>query len=353
MLLEDNVDISKRPKSYALVLVSLAGGLINHGIFLTIFSYYNIIPLYYFNYFSISIFAVLIFFFLRRVNVSIVMMLSAIEIFFHQILCIYYLGWDYGFQFYILLVPSFILLRYYQKIALVVGCTVISLATLLFLHNFSLGHTPVFQMIEIQDTLYIYNLLNVAMFLAVFNTLFAYSAHRNEEILLSLQKNLYKIATTDFMTKLSNRMDTSSRIEQLFHTAKRNKKPFVLAIADIDDFKIVNDTYGHDVGDLVIIEVAQKMKNNLRAQDLIGRWGGEEFLIALPDTNIEAGKLVLNKLLKEIVNSPINTGELCFNITITIGATLFDNENVVGEMVKSADNALYIGKKSTKNCVVF
>jgi len=72
-------------------------------------------------------------------------------------------------------------------------------------------------------------------------------------------------------------MDTSSCIEHLFHTAKRNKKPFVLAIADIDDFKIVNDTYGHDARDLVIIEVTQKMKNNLRAQDLIGRWEEKSF----------------------------------------------------------------------------
>ena len=147
-------------------------------------------------------------------------------------------------------------------------------------------------------------------------------------------------------------MKTFDLIQDQIIRSKRAGKPFTLAIGDIDNFKNINDSYGHNTGDEVIIAIAQLMKNSLREQDIIGRWGGEEFMIVLPDTDVDAGKDVLEKLRANISAYPVETDSASINVTITIGIAESSEAETITNIIKLADEALYKGKHGTKDCIV-
>ncbi|MCK4694757.1 MAG: GGDEF domain-containing protein, partial [Candidatus Cloacimonetes bacterium] len=108
------------------------------------------------------------------------------------------------------------------------------------------------------------------------------------------------IAKTDPLTDLSNRRDMIEKIEHEQKRFGRNGKPFILVMSDIDYFKSVNDRYGHDGGDFVLESIAKLMQSVVRKQDIVGRWGGEEFLILLPDTGLKGAKFIAEKLREGI-----------------------------------------------------
>lgn len=340
------------PRAYLITVIAISLGLLNHIIFLGIFYKYNITPLYYYNYISIAVFTLLLLTVLKNKNIALIMILAAIEIMIHQSYTVKLIGWEYGFQYYIIAIPALVMLGDFRHLAVPIVFSALSTLVLIIIYFYSLTHPPTFHLEEIKSGLYLFNLVSVAALITVFSGLFAYTSKQNESILLKTHEQLYITATTDSMTKLSNRMKTFDLIEDQIVRAKRTRKPFTLAIADIDDFKLVNDNYGHDTGDTVIVSIAQLMKNSLREQDIIGRWGGEEFMIILPDTNINDGKIVLEKLRNNIEkNSTIAKGT-SINITITLGVAASNYAETIDEIIKLADNALYEGKRSTKNCIV-
>ena len=123
-------------------------------------------------------------------------------------------------------------------------------------------------------------------------------------------------------------------------------------MGDIDNFKKINDTYGHDAGDIVLKTISSLMLSFMRKQDIVGRWGGEEFLLLLPETNLEGGKKIAEKLRARIKNEIIHYKGHDIKISITIGLSLYDRIHDVNESIKEADKAMYFGKIRNKNCVV-
>jgi polar amino acid transport system substrate-binding protein len=122
-----------------------------------------------------------------------------------------------------------------------------------------------------------------------------------------------------------------------------------LILLDIDYFKLVNDNYGHEVGDKVLQNVAMILKNQLRKTDTLGRWGGEEFLCLLPNTEIAEATEVAEKLRNTIAKEEI-IGITC---TISLGVKMLDNnDHTIDEAIKRADDALYSAKHKGRNCVV-
>ncbi|MFH2137253.1 MAG: diguanylate cyclase [Candidatus Omnitrophota bacterium] len=178
------------------------------------------------------------------------------------------------------------------------------------------------------------------------------SLNRYESMLLKIQDNLYIAATTDPLTNLFNRRKMIELIELENIRTIRSKKPYLIAIGDIDDFKHINDSYGHDDGDAVLIEVTKTMKDTLRAQDIIGRWGGEEFLILLPETDWDGGKLAIERLRKNIAGLSINMSCGLLKTTMTFGVAASNQAKDIDGVIKLADDALYEGKKGFKNCVI-
>ena len=134
------------------------------------------------------------------------------------------------------------------------------------------------------------------------------------------------------------------RIEEF----KRYKLEFSILLLDIDDFKKINDSYGHDVGDYVLKTVAKTLKENTRTTDVVGRWGGEEFIIVCENTNLDGSK-ILAEHLRDIVYK--TNFEKVGNITISLGIAQFKENDTISSVFKRADNRLYIAKTTGKNKV--
>ncbi len=175
---------------------------------------------------------------------------------------------------------------------------------------------------------------------------------KNEE-LLKAHEELERFATTDSLTKLINRRCMLEKLEREVIQFRRNMKPFSIAICDIDNFKIFNDKYGHDCGDFVLTSVAKIMKSTIREQDFLARWGGEEFLFLFPDTNLDGGKIIADKIRNSIACSSYEYKDLKLSVTMTFGVSYFYERAMdIKTCINSADTALYKGKESGKNCVI-
>ncbi|HEX37583.1 MAG TPA: diguanylate cyclase [Candidatus Cloacimonetes bacterium] len=173
-----------------------------------------------------------------------------------------------------------------------------------------------------------------------------------QEELEEANKRLSRLARTDPLTGLSNRRDIYDKLDYEIKRFERNDKPFSIAIGDIDEFKSINDNYGHDAGDFILFSIAHHMRAILRKQDIVGRWGGEEFIFIFPETNIEGAQIVAEKVRKAVENKIMIYKEFKISLTITIGVATYDQMQTITECIKKADTALYNGKQKGKNCVV-
>ncbi len=202
----------------------------------------------------------------------------------------------------------------------------------------------------------------IGFFLLVFALSGFYQAHSrnaanrelakvNEE-LANANDKLELIAKTDPLTNLSNRRDMIEKIENEKKRFGRNGKSFVLVMSDIDGFKSVNDRYGHDGGDFVLESLAKHMQSVVRKQDVVGRWGGEEFLILLPETKLEGGRALAEKIRKNISVTPYVFSDKKIPVTMTFGVSVYNKAMDIDLCIKKADEALYKGKRRGKNCVV-
>lgn len=171
-------------------------------------------------------------------------------------------------------------------------------------------------------------------------------------LLNDMMDKLESAAKIDILTGLYNRRYMMDRIQYEVLRHKRYNNPLSFIIADIDNFKQFNDVYGHDCGDQVLTSVSKKMKESLREQDSIGRWGGEEFMIVLPETDMDGAMKVGEKLRSTIESTNFEYEEQTLKVTLTFGVSIFFMEWGVDETIKRADEALRIGKAFGKNRVV-
>ncbi len=180
---------------------------------------------------------------------------------------------------------------------------------------------------------------------------------------LTLQRaNMYaevlKYATMDALTGLNNRRQFEIRLNQEVANSKRNNTPMCCMMLDVDYFKKVNDTYGHAAGDCVLKDVAQIIKNEIREYDIACRYGGEEFFIILPQTQIKEASLVAQRLRKVIEEADIDiSGSGAKNITnikitVSIGVCAYNSNMSADETVQKADKALYKAKTTGRNRVI-
>lgn len=165
---------------------------------------------------------------------------------------------------------------------------------------------------------------------------------------IEMEHNLKKLASTDKLTGIYNRHKFEEVFEKEIKRALRYKHPLSLIMFDIDHFKKVNDDYGHDIGDQVLIDIVNVVKNNIRVIDVFARWGGEEFFVLCPETDIKNTEIVAEKLRKEIeAFSFAKVG--C--ITSSFGATAFVENDNRDTFIKRVDEALYIAKEKGRNMV--
>jgi diguanylate cyclase (GGDEF)-like protein len=181
---------------------------------------------------------------------------------------------------------------------------------------------------------------------------YEYSRQRSYEYMQNISQQFEQQARHDPLSGLKNRRGMLENLHYEYERAQRNKHNMSLMMCDIDHFKNINDEFGHEIGDLIIIELAEIFIATLRKQDTVARWGGEEFLFLLPETSAQQAFILGEKIRCKIADS-----EFCFQIkllklTASIGVYEMKKDNSIEQAISYADKNLYKAKENGRNCCV-
>jgi diguanylate cyclase (GGDEF)-like protein len=190
-----------------------------------------------------------------------------------------------------------------------------------------------------------FGLLGLAA-LAMFDRLIA-----SRQRLTTLNRELDRVARIDSLTEIHNRRHLEEALRAALGAARRHNSNLALLIVDIDHFKQFNDSHGHLAGDRALCHVAARLADSLRVEDVLGRWGGEEFIIVLPGADAECAAMVAERLRTHIASSSLELpGEGSSALTVTIGVSCWSGQDAE-DLVNQADTALYAGKADGRNLV--
>ncbi len=224
---------------------------------------------------------------------------------------------------------------------------------ILFLIVINILFFLIFSKIDLLEILYNYSIEHeefeldeiIPLFITISISLLVFSFRRLNESKRLSSKLVYMV-NHDGMTKIYNRRYMNEALEIEFQRAKRTQSVFSLILLDIDDFKNINDTYGHQTGDKVLIRFSQMLLESTRKLDVLSRWGGEEFLILCRDTNEEGAQIVAQKLLKMM---RIFKCDLVDSVTASIGVVSIDKEIDTDALFQRVDQAMYEAKTQGKD----
>ncbi len=175
--------------------------------------------------------------------------------------------------------------------------------------------------------------------------------HKHEEVQRA-KRQLEQLAIQDELTDLYNYRYLHTRLAEEFKRSERYRDPLACAMVDIDHFKAVNDQHGHDVGDLVLAEVARRLRGAVREIDVVARYGGEEFLLVLPSTHFSGALTVADRVWRAVGSSPfVGEGSASMKVTVSVGVALYPSRDVKtkDQLIKAADRALYKAKSEGRN----
>jgi two-component system cell cycle response regulator len=159
---------------------------------------------------------------------------------------------------------------------------------------------------------------------------------------------LDRISRSDPLTGLANRRHLDEHLAAHTASAERHRHDLSVAVVDIDNFKLVNDTFGHGAGDTVLREVARRLAAAARVEDVVGRWGGEEFIVILPHCGVEGALVVSERIREAVAASPIQCEGVTIPVTVSVGCTGGNDHR----LIERADAALYAAKKAGRNITV-
>jgi diguanylate cyclase (GGDEF)-like protein len=179
--------------------------------------------------------------------------------------------------------------------------------------------------------------------------LYEYSREQSFRRALELSKKYQQLAHFDPLTQLSNRRDALCILKQEQARTSRNKEPLSIILCDVDHFKKINDQFGHNAGDAVLIELAKIFTSIAREQDCIARWGGEEFLFILPQTLAKNANTFAEKIQKKTQNHVVDYEGKKIKVTISLGIAQLNGNKSIDEVINSADKYLYQAKNAGRN----
>jgi diguanylate cyclase (GGDEF)-like protein len=211
----------------------------------------------------------------------------------------------------------------------------------------------IFSQIDLLEILYDYSKEHesyeldeiIPLFITISVSLLVFSLRRLYEV-KRLSSKLYTMANYDDMTKVHNRRYMNDILETECERVKRSGTVFSLILLDIDDFKKVNDDYGHQTGDKVLIRFAQMLQDSTRKLDVLCRWGGEEFMILCRDTDQEGAQIIAQKLMDKMQSFKCDLVE---GVTASLGVVSTDKDLSTDALFNRVDNALYEAKSQGKN----
>lgn len=282
------------------------------------------------------------------------MALMAAEVAGHAVLAVYVVGWNSGFHYYLLAIVPVVMVGslpgWWRKGAV---CLLVA-ATYAALDLLRRQAEPWVQMDPgLLTGLHLFNLMTNLGILSLLAGVYFRVIHQTEQ-------QLHRLATTDGLTRLLNRRHVLELVSREVARRRRELKPLAFLLVDVDHFKSVNDTHGHQAGDAALKAVATVLSKGVREIDYVARWGGEEFLVVLPGTDTDGALVVAERLRDSLARLPVHLpvrlqGRLAtppLRLTATLGLAVLHDEETIDAVIGRADAALYRGKESGRNRVV-
>ncbi|MBQ8598429.1 MAG: GGDEF domain-containing protein [Lachnospiraceae bacterium] len=264
-----------------------------------------------------------------------------------------YYGWDTGVQhFLIMLLVLCFFSSYKQYVGKILYAAALCMIRLILFMIYQ-NRIPPWGLSNAQeDIVQVVNTVTIFWCISIIAFIFSNNAQNLEGKLVEYNNQLQKQANTDTLTGLYNRRKALEYLEEMCRKEYRNIG-FCISICDIDFFKKVNDTYGHEIGDRVLKQVANKFLEKMHNNGFVARWGGEEFLLVFPECNGDDAYIKLEDIRKEIKDMKIQEDNYEFSITMTFGLAEYDFQNNINAVIIEADNKLYMGKERGRDIVIF
>ena len=222
--------------------------------------------------------------------------------------------------------------------------TIIIATMLLYPNELLLGTTYTLEF----KTRLIYSFLTVTLLFGFYE----YSRQKSYDDIQELSQKNEQLAMRDPLTRLLNRRGMRTHLDHEYSRLQRSKEPLSVLLCDIDHFKQVNDKYFHDGGDFVLESLSAFFVQQIRQQDIVARWGGEEFLFLLPNTNSNDAFLLAEKIRKQVENETIHYKNNAIKVTLSIGVNEVKPNESVDQAINNADHLLYLAKNRGRNQTV-
>lgn len=278
----------------------------------------------------------------RQAKSTLAMWILSIEVVAHAALAVTLLGWNSGFQYYLIPLIPFLMFNdraHTVTVTLASACVLVAFAVLRATSSVSITLPKSLEAFKYANMVIPFSMLGLQSY-------YFRMASANVE------RKMSEMALTDPLTGLFNRRQMNQRLQEEAARFRRLGTDFSLIIADLDHFKEINDRHGHDMGDRVLARVALLFSEGLRAGDAVARWGGEEFLILLPGTHLNAAEEVAQRLRSAAQSRLGAIDGLGSELTVTFGVATFAPFGSLEACLKAADEALYRGKAAGRNRVV-
>lgn len=310
---------------------------------LLLFLYFDAPLLAWLNLVSIGLYGCAYWLLTRRMNAPAIALIW-LEVLGHAAIGTMLIGWDSGFHYY--------LLMFIPAIVVSAGSKLRPYTLLLLLFVFYIGLHTVARWVgptaPLDNTgLWVVHGFNVAVVfaMAAYTARFYYGTVRRAE------KKLADLAATDPLTGLYNRRSLLNMAEQVLAQAGRAGQNTALVLADIDHFKAINDQHGHEAGDRVLVNIGTLLSQTCRAQDIVARWGGEEFLVLLPATDAAAAWALAERVRKAVTAQPLAPQGAPITATLSLGVAVVHANEPLASAIARADGALYRSKEQGRNRV--
>lgn len=281
----------------------------------------------------------------RRLPASALLGLASVEVVAHAWLAVATVGWASGFHHHVLVLAPLAFFNPRWSLPTKLGFLALAFTAYAGLDRWSTGQAPA--VIVDATVLTWVNDANIAI---LFGFL-AYVAHHYSKATRAAEDSLQRLAATDALTGLHNRRVIEYVAEQEWAHHRDRRLPLSLVMVDADDFKALNDEHGHDCGDYVLRIIARRLQLSVRSRDYLGRWGGEEFVLLLPETDAAVATEIAERA-REAARAPVSYQGRRVTLTLTVGVSTFRPGDNLGSCLARADQALLEGKRAGKNRVI-
>lgn len=333
--------------------IGLALCFLAHAAYLIMFIVLKVKEMLYFNIFSVVFYLALVILIMTlRKGKDILICAAATEIIVHAAMATYLMGWapDFGILLIVLIPILFLMMK--GKLLVPYIYSALAMGTFIWLRVRNIHHAG--QKYEFNDNsiinaLYILNALIGVLALVYTLTVYMLNRVDMEYRLTAQSEEFKKAASIDPLTQLFNRRAMNEKIREIRRNSVTPRSRYVIGIGDIDNFKKINDTYGHDTGDKVLVYVANLFISMIPEGGYAARWGGEEFLFVLPESQIVDGLDFTDQMHKSLRAHTFEIDDCLFGVTMTFGVSEGIPTDKIDTVITHADKRLYKGKNNGKN----